>query len=177
MAMTVWASTDDLTNWGLTPLPDNATALLRSATLLIARAINENPYSPGIVIDDPRKDATTAQAVTWARAGIDPTAGPSAVAKVVKSKAIASGSITYDTPTAADREAAISNLAPDAHNILYAAGLLSTEFPVPQWSDLPDPGVYVGEIGQVHGYPIIGPYYGPTGVAGAWGGFDGYPAV
>ena len=130
-------------------LPANAGDVLRSANLLVARCLAEDLYNASTTRDQYRMDATNAQAAAWFNAGIDPTAGPAGIKGIVKSKALASGSITYDTPTAQEREAAITALAPDAYNILWSAGLLYA--PLPVWSAIPDPGVYVDELGRVGG--------------------------
>ena len=62
-----YATVTDLAanNWLAEGPPDNAASLLRSATLLIARAINENPYN--VAADQTRKDATCAQTAAWIR--------------------------------------------------------------------------------------------------------------
>lgn len=164
---TPYATMSDFIAWmGLAEVPVNAAPLLRSAGLLVARALLENLYNPTTTHDDARRDATCAQAAAWAGANIDPTAGPAGLAGLVKSKSIGTGSITYDVPSAADREAAIRELAPDALNILTAAQLLYA--PVPTWSDLPDPGLFVDELGHVGGYSSYGIGYPGTNVPFGW---------
>ncbi len=151
MTYAPYATVADLTAWvdsDLT-LPENITEVVRSANLLVARSLAENLYNDGTTRDQVRKDATTAQAAAWCATNIDPTAGPAGVEAIVKSKALASGSITYDTPTAKDRGAAISALAPDAYNILWSAGLIYA--PLPVWSATPDPGTFIDELGRVGG--------------------------
>lgn len=126
-----YASADDLANWGEAPVPDNVDQLLRSATLLIAKAINENPYT--VTADQPRKDATTAQAAAWVGSGLDPASLPAGVSSsITTAKSIGTASITYSAPSVAEREAALRALAPDAYNILYVTGLLVV--PLPVWN-------------------------------------------
>jgi len=126
-----YAASDDLALWLDADPPDNAAALLRSATLLIAAAINENPYV--ITADQTRKDATCAQAAAWIKSGLDPANLPAAISALIKkSKAIGTASVSYDVPSVADQKAAVSQLAPDAYNILYTTGLLVV--PLPVWN-------------------------------------------
>lgn len=149
MAMTLYATPDQFADWLAVDVPANGTALLRSATLLVAKAINESPYDPAIVIDQPRIDATCAQAASWALAGIDPSAGIAGLGGTVKSKGVDGATITYDVVAAVDRAAVISTLCSDAYDILYAAQLIWT--PLPVWQAFPDAGVYVDEIDRLGG--------------------------
>jgi hypothetical protein len=124
-----YATADDLANWGEAPVPDNVDQLLRSATLVIAAAINENPYT--VVADQTRKDATTAQAAAWATSGLDPSKlAAAANGLIAKSKNIGTASVAYDVPTVEQQQAAVKALAPDAYNILYVSGLLHVDLPV-----------------------------------------------
>ena len=150
--MVTYATLDDLTSGGwVTTVPDNAEQLLRSASLLIARVTGDNLYNQTAPHnDEPRHDATLAQAAAWAAASIDPAAGVAGITPAVKEKDLGTGRIVYDGPTAAERATALNQLAPDAYSILYAAGLLIVDMPV--WSDSPSPGVYVGELGHVNGF-------------------------
>lgn len=165
MPLTPYATVADLTTWSpSTTQPDHAFELLRSASLLIARALYEDLYNPATVHDDARRDATCAQALAWARADVDPSTTPGVpAAGVVKAKSLASAAITYETPSQAERDAAVADLAPDARAILEAAQLLYV--PLPVWSQTPDPGRFVGELGSVGGYyssypfPDTGPRY------------------
>jgi hypothetical protein len=126
-----YASADDLAAWLEAPVPDNVDQLLRSATFIIAAAINETPYT--IVADQPRKDATTAQAAAWAASGLDPSKlAAAATGLLTKSKNIGTASVSYDVPTVEQQQAAVKALAPDAYNILYVTGLLVV--PLPNWN-------------------------------------------
>ena len=138
--MLVHATASDLTAWTGTTAPANATALLRSASLLVDEATVTAVYAT----DDTGKatdttvlgalrDATCAQAAAWAALGVDPVAGPAQQgATPVSSKTLGSGSVSYDTSAAASvtvqtaRARAVTELADDARRILAAAGLLRT---------------------------------------------------
>lgn len=152
MAFTSYATVDQLSAWlsqtTVCDVPANATGLLRSATLLVARELNESAYGT-VTIDQPRIDATCAQAASWIASDIDPAAGPVGVAKTVKSKGVDGATITYDGPSSDDRATALDTLCADAYAILYSAGLLYV--PVPVWEACPDAGVYVDELGRVGG--------------------------
>lgn len=122
----------------------DSNAVLRSATLLVARAINENPYT--VTPDQPRIDAVCAQATAWISAKLDPGAGPAGLIGAAKSKAVGGASVTYEVPTAQEREAAITQLAPDAYNILYGAGILF--IPLPIWNRPLDTSTYLTGSGD-----------------------------
>lgn len=158
MAFTPYATVDQLATWlaqtSVCDVPSNGAGLLRSATLLVARDINENPYN-AVTIDEPRIDATCAQAAAWIAAGIDPAAGSVGIAQTVKSKGVDGATVSYDGPTSVDRMAALTTLCPDAYSILYNAGLLYA--PLPVWDACPDAGLYVSELGQIGGRPYV-PY-------------------
>lgn len=125
--------------WNLTPT--NATALLRSASLLVDRALLAAVYdtdSAGAPTDSgvsqALTEATCAQVATWVALGIDPVAGPAgATAGQVVSKTIGSARIEYDrgtstgqSATGSARQAAANTLTDDAVQILATAGLLTT---------------------------------------------------
>lgn len=148
--MIVYATTADLSTWDPTlSQPANLDQLLRSASIIIARAVNESLHNPATVITDPKRDATCAQATAWIRSGIDPSASVISLAGKVKSKGVDTATVTYDVATPAEREAALANLAAEAASILYSAGLLWA--PVPVWSATPDQGLFVNEFGTVGG--------------------------
>lgn len=137
--MIVHATPEQLADWTGTAAPANATALLRSASLLVDRETVTAVYATdttGRATDDGvlavLRDATCAQAATWAALGIDPTAGPAgATAAQVISKKIGTASIEYDrnssgaTLSGAARAEAVTTLTAEAAQILAAAGLLS----------------------------------------------------
>src|SRR4051794_30011637 len=133
--MNTYATYSDLQAWlGTTP-PDNADELLRSATTLVATASGRNPYvdTPTGPDVEPLRDATTAQAAVWIATGVTPAAGGLDTAPV-KGKKLGSADITYDTTgQTAARTAAAKELAAEARDILYNAGLLVLD--LPQWTD------------------------------------------
>lgn len=138
----VYATEADLGTWlaglGLTA-PANSAGLLRSATMLVARACNRNPYNDVPTTTDAPilRDATTAQVASWVTLGITPAAAGLDTAPV-KSRKIGTADISYDTTGQADkREQAASELAPEAERILIAGGLYALDLPV--WTDPSDP--------------------------------------
>lgn len=140
--MIEYAIGSDLAAW-INPesVPATADRLLRSATLVIARAANRNPYTDAPSADEapPLRDATCAQVASWIALGVDPAklgvGGPSPV----KSSKILTGSIDYDTTAQAKALASLaeSELVPEAQAILQSAGLLW--LPVPIGADPCDP--------------------------------------
>lgn len=148
--MLVYATPTDLANWEPSLNLDNpsAVAVLRSASLLIARAVNESLYDESTVSTPPKRDATTAQATAWVKAKIDPEAGAAGLTGLVTAKTNDGASITYSVPDIATREQALAALCADAYNILYDNGLW---VPLPVWSQCPDQGVFVSEFGVVGG--------------------------
>lgn len=132
--MLTYASSDDLTNWDATiTQPDNVTALLRSASALVAKAVNENPYDPATVITDPKRDATCAQVAAWLAAGVTPgTAGLSTSTTSAPKKAVKTDSaeVQYDTTLSSSAAALTARaellecLCPEAMAILQQAGVL-----------------------------------------------------
>lgn len=138
--MIVHATEAQLATWTGTAAPANAAVLLRSASLLVDRALIGAIYTTdtaGKATDatvlGALADATCAQAATWATLGIDPTAGAAgATAGQVVSKSIGSATITYDRPSTARSAAgsaradAAVTLTDEAVQILANAGLLTT---------------------------------------------------
>lgn len=154
--MIAYATLDNLATWLTDAPPANADQLLRSASILIARACMRNPFTdiPTVADTEPLKDATCAQAAFWVALGIDPATSGVAAAGPVKKSTILGGDVERDTTgqNTALMEAA-STLAPEARAILTAALLISLELPVstspddplPQWGQgrrwwpLPEP--------------------------------------
>jgi len=147
--MLVYATTSDLTAW-LAPtglaVPSDATALLRSASIVVAKAVNENLYSPGTVTTDPKRDATCAQVTAWITTGIDPGSGGLSSDQIVKAKSIDGASIDYETSLTASvtafqkRESIAEQLCAEARDILWAAGILYGD--LPNWNVPIDTSTY-----------------------------------
>lgn len=154
--MLVYATSDDLANW-LTDtdqdVPPDAAAALRSASLLVARAIRESLYSDGVTTSDPKRDATCTQVQMWMTTGILPSSGGLSSTPLVKSKSIEGATIDYDTSLNASvtafnaRQALANGLCAESLAILDAEQLLYA--PVPQWSAVPDAGQFVNELDEV----------------------------
>ena len=138
--MIVHATEAQLATWTGTAAPANAAVLLRSASLLVDRALIGAIYSTdttGVATDatvlQALADATCAQAATWATLGIDPTGGPAGASSgQVVAKTIGSARIEYDrsstgrsTAGSARADAAVT-LTDEALQILANAGLLTT---------------------------------------------------
>ena len=139
--MRVYATSAQLAEWTGTASPGNAAQLLRSASLLVDRELLTAVY-PTLDDGSPRDegtaqvlaDAVCAQAATWAALGIDPIKGAAdepQTNKVVR-KTLATATIEYDRGSSQDRatyaaarQQAAVELAPDAQQILAAAGLLT----------------------------------------------------
>lgn len=139
MGVLVYAAVDDLEAWLQDDVPDNATALLRSASLLVRQATRCDYYD----IDSSGKpsdvdtlqafnDATCCQAAMWISAGIDPQGGIPAVvgaSGIVTSSGIGTGKVTRDASaiTSAANVAAlqdsVQSLCPASAEILLDAGL------------------------------------------------------
>jgi len=137
----VYATSSDLAAWtSPTPAPANATALLRSASILIREAtitltypVDANGAPTDAAIVQAFKDATCSQAAHWAGANIDPTAYGIPQAGILREKAIGSARLGYDTAGASSvtitqaKMAAATTLCAEAVMILQQAGLhLST---------------------------------------------------
>lgn len=130
-----YATASELAGWlaglGLST-PVNATGLLRSATLIVARAANRNPYSdtPTGATAAALRDATAAQVAAWVTLGLAPAAAGLDSAPVRRSK-IGTADIERDTTGQADaRKAVATELASEAREILLVAGLLQVDLPV-----------------------------------------------
>ena len=138
--MLVYATVLDLQGWAPSSLalPDDATQLLRSAGIVVARAVNEDPYAEGTATNPAKRDATCAQVVAWLTAGIRPGTGGLQSTPVVKAKGVGTARKEFDTSLDASvtafekRERVAEELAPEAEAILQAAGLLWV--PVPLYS-------------------------------------------
>lgn len=136
--MLEYATPADYTAWtGSADAPDNLPALLRAASGLIARHTRTARYHADPVTRLPKdpdlaaalRDATCAQAATWAALAIDPVKGPAgAAAGTVQSSSIGGASITRSDPaqTILASMAATTDLAPAAYDVLSLAGLLSS---------------------------------------------------
>lgn len=134
--MLIYATDEDLTDWTGATAPDNADALLRSASILVRDATKAALYdvdSAGkpsdAVILGAFRDATCAQAAMWAAAKIDPTEqGVGVAAPAVVSKSMGGRSITYadlsgSVTVQQDRAKAAKELCDQARAILAAEGL------------------------------------------------------
>ncbi len=131
----VYATPEQLGAWTGQAVPANAATLLRSASLLVQAASRSAVYATdttgaptATVVRDALRDATTAQAATWATLGIDPVAGAAgAAASTVTSSSIGGASISLADPgaTLAAKSTAATGLCLEASVILRQAGLLS----------------------------------------------------
>jgi len=134
----IYATSAELTTWGVTP-PTNATTLLRSASILVHRATMTAIYDVDPVTSLPvdaalveaLRDATCSQVATWSALAIDPAKG-AAGAKVVTSKSIGSASVSYANAQAISNSAvsaladATTSLSQEALLILADAGLVGS---------------------------------------------------
>lgn len=132
--MLIYATTAELTTWGVIP-PTNAAALLRSASILVHRAtmtavydvdtVTSLPTDPALV--EALRDATCSQVATWLALAIDPAKGAADGGKTVAAKSLGSGSIQYAVyaATAQARADAATSLCQEALLILAQAGLVS----------------------------------------------------
>jgi hypothetical protein len=134
------ASVDQFTAWatrrGIT-VPDNATALLLSCTILVIDATDGAYYdtdsTTGLATDpligNALADATCIQAAAWAALGIDPVMGGTATVGVRTAKGIGSARVSYaDAAQAADARAlATVGLVPDAERRLRQVNLIGAE--------------------------------------------------
>jgi len=130
--MLIYATSAELTTWGVTP-PANATTLLRSASILVRRATMTAIYDVDAATSLPTdadkvaalRDATCSQVGTWLALAIDPaTGGAAGAGKVVSAKSLGSGTITYAVTEVAQALAdAATSLCQEALLILADAGL------------------------------------------------------
>lgn len=126
--MLIYASTDDLSAV-LTPIPDNAAALLRSASVLVRDVTSNDLYDitpAGLPTDpdlrDALREATCVQVAAWVDAGIDLSAG---LKPVVASQSADGGSVSYSLPDPQLLQYTRDRLCREAHLILRNAGLAS----------------------------------------------------
>lgn len=131
--MLVYATPDDLSTWMGEPGPDNATQLLRTASLRVATATQADIYNTqanGKPVDDDLsealRDATCAQAELWAATGVNPIAGAGGLPAQVVSSSIDGASVTMNTAALDTAKAqSTTTLCADALEILRNAGLAS----------------------------------------------------
>lgn len=145
--MISYATTNDLIAWvpAALTVPDDAEQLLRSATLVVARAANRDPYTDTPTAADAvvLRDAACAQATAWITIGVAPAAA-GLDQTPVKRSAILDASIEHDTAGLAAATAdAATKLAPEAEAILQTAGLLWVPVPLgpDQYGPLPTWGL------------------------------------
>lgn len=131
----VYATSGDLATWTGAAAPDNATTLLRTASLLVRKATRAAIYnvdSTGAPTDtdviDAFRDATCAQAAAMDANDVDPLAGQAGASQEVASTSIGSASVSFANGSA-DTSAAdlLSDLCSEAAMILGEAGLLNNE--------------------------------------------------
>ena len=132
--MLIYATSSDLQAWtGATP-PTNATAPLRSASMLVRKATMTAFYAvdgDGMPTEPAKRqafeDATCAHAAAMAEAGINPLAGGAVTkAGTAVAKKVGSASLEYaGAATAAAARAQLAvELAPEALTILQQAQVL-----------------------------------------------------
>lgn len=133
--MIIYATPEDLQEW-VTPVPANAAALLRSASLMVRTetmtalyAANSEGFPTDTKLLEAFRDATCAQVRAWHGMGVDPSTAGVPSAAPVRSKKLGSGSFEYDTSVnssvtafQAKREAA-NQLCAESWMILQQAGL------------------------------------------------------
>lgn len=139
--------------WIGAQVPANAVPLLRSCTAMVYDATKLSIYatdtSTGLPSDPTilqcMQDATCIQAAAWMALKIDPLAGGVSTVKVVTSKKIGSGAITYSNAgadaTAAAQLAATTQLVPDAVKKLRQQNLIS-HWPSREYGYGNTPGVW-----------------------------------
>ncbi len=134
--MLVYADEAALGGW-VSPMPDNASALLRAASRLVRKATVNDLYdtTPARIPSEPEvlaafENATCQQAAFWAANGIDPDAGTAGLEQVAVSSSIAGGSVSFESGQAAaiaeDLRASLESLVPAAWEYLTDEGLGST---------------------------------------------------
>ncbi len=131
-AILTYATSADLATWTGATAPDNADALLRTASLIVRRATMTATYSvdeTGLPTDadvvDAFRDATCAQAAALAANDVDPAAAAAGAAGEIASSSIGSASISFagDANTSALTRSLLSALTDEAAMILSNAGL------------------------------------------------------
>jgi hypothetical protein len=130
------ATPEQLATWIGNAPPNNAIALLRSASKLVLDATSGAFYDfdplTGLATDAQLKqamqDATCIQAAAWNAVGYDPLAGGIITATVKGSKKIGSASVTVvgAEAAAASQAAASGDLVPEALRTLQQNNLLET---------------------------------------------------
>lgn len=126
----------DLATWTGAPAPNNATALLRSASSLVLTATKGAYYAvdplTGLATDPVvlkvLADATCIQAAAWDAIKYNPLTGGVLTASVVEEKAIGSAKLKYADAGAAGsaRARAVGGLVPDAERKLSQNNLLAS---------------------------------------------------
>jgi len=131
----VYATSGDLATWTGTTAPDNATTLLRTASLIVRKATKTAVYATddtGAPTDadtiDAFRDATCAQAAAMDANGVDPLAGQAGASQEIASTSIGSASISFANGSANTSAAdLLSDLCAEAAMILGEADLLHNE--------------------------------------------------
>jgi hypothetical protein len=140
----VYATAQDLASWIATE-PDNTPALLRSASIRVARACNVSPYDPPTdPAAGPLRDATCAQVTSWIALGVDPAKSGTDLPGPVKSATLLGKKVDRDTAAATKLlETVADGLCQEAEAILLQAGLLYVAVPLgaDQSDRLPDWGL------------------------------------
>ncbi|WP_027503243.1 hypothetical protein [Rhodococcus sp. UNC363MFTsu5.1] len=132
--MLVYATPAQLATWTGQPEPDNATILLREASILVASACRCDVYDTipsGLPADDDLVEAmmqaTCAHAAQWDRLGIDPAAGPGGLPEKITASSIDGASVSTNAgELAAEAARSLDTLCPSAYRILRLAGLASS---------------------------------------------------
>lgn len=131
-SLPVYADSGDLATWTDSVAPTDATALLRTASLLVGQAtvsaqydVDDDGNATDADVIDALRDATCAHAAALSANGITPAAGPAGVTGPVSASGIGSGSVTFAAPANAAglAQGLLTELAPEAAMILYQAGL------------------------------------------------------
>lgn len=152
LQLATWLEVDDESS------PDNAVALLRSATIAVAKACNRNPYNdtPTDTEAAPLGDATCAQVASWLALGVDPDKAGTDMPGPVKKSSILGGDVERDTTAAIKRldELACDDLCDTAEAILLQAGLLWVPVPLSDSSGcLPSWGLSGACWPSAYGWP------------------------
>lgn len=135
--MILYATSTDLASWTGQAAPDDAAALLRSASVLVRTATRAALYdvdSAGkpsdAVILGAFRDATCAQAAAWSAAKINPAeqglglGEPGVVSKSMGGRTVQYADLSGSVTIQQQRATAATELCPEARNILAAEGLL-----------------------------------------------------
>lgn len=128
--MRIYATTDAVERWMGEAPPENAEALLRRASTMVAHATRAAVYdtTPAGMPSDPdvaeaMEEAVCAQVAMWATAGVDPASAT--VSAQVSRSSIDGASVDYDTAMAtAEQNKMRTELCPEAVEILTIAGLI-----------------------------------------------------